>query len=386
MKNIEGPEIFAFLCIFNPMMSVYSSPIPGMDFGTFCVLIFILYMFKDRQRKSYKLPVYFSIILVYTILSTCIGLTGMLYSDFFSILLRLLRFVVVLIVMLGIGFPTYFDKELFVKYLGSATVLVAGYAIFQTLAYYIFGIEVSGIFGPTKLTLDEDLVPESAIDLLYRPPSLFWEPSHASYFMTPYLCYLLFYKGDFKNKKDLLLVLVVSLGILVTTSGQGLAVLSICWAYWFLISLKKLNFGLITFAIILLIVILKHFEVYDTIERVIDSSSNFNAVDARSGGYDMIKALPVTSLIFGFGYGNYDETVYYSSFADIIFCTGYIGLIFVGWMYFRLFINGVRFQKMLVLMSLLLMSGGGIYTASYLCLFLPILFYRKWEPKVRNIR
>ena len=345
--NIQT-KIFTFLCVFNPILGIYSSPIPGMDFGTFAVLLFAFIMLFDNRKKHFRLPGTLSAVLIYTVLCTALGLFGVLFSDFWSVLFRLLRYVIVLVIMIGIGFPTYFNKDLFIKYLGSTSILVAGFAILQTIAYYSTGIKISGIFGPTKLTLDSTNA-ETLVDLMYRPPSLFWEPSHAAYFMTPYLCYLLFSQDALNSRKGKILIAILSLGILVTTSGQGLIILAVCWGLWFLRNLKELKIGMIAFSIIFFIVVLSYFDVFATIERVIDNSGNLNAVDARSGGYDIIKATPKSDLIFGYGFGNYDETIYYSSFAEIIFCTGFVGLFLVLLLYFKAFVKGIRFQKILEL-------------------------------------
>ena len=104
-----------------------------------------------------------------------------------------------------------------------------------------------------------------------------------------------------------------------------------------------------------------------------------NAVEARQGGYLLFDTLSGTYKVFGTGYGNYNDSVYYSSFAEIMFCTGYIGLVLVMLLFLGPLRKGSIFQKVLAVSCVLLMSGGGIYTASYLCLYLPLLVYKNWD-------
>ena len=137
--------------------------------------------------------------------------------------------------------------------------------------------------------------------------------------------------------------------------------------------------------------LLYNFDFSSTINRV-TTTENMNAVEARQGGYLLFDTLSGTYKVFGTGYGNYNDSVYYSSFAEIMFCTGYIGLVLVMLLFLSPLRKGSIFQKVLAVSCVLLMSGGGIYTASYLCLYIPLLVYKNWdivkfEPKaiIKNI-
>ncbi len=364
------------------MMAVYISPIPGVDLGTFFVLVFAFLMLHDKRKKTYKLPKSLLILLVYTFLTTVIGLTGYMYSEPISILLRLFKYLLVLIIMIGVGFPTYFEEGVFMNYLRKASFIVVGYAMVQSLFYFFTGVNLPGTFGPTKVdyTPDESAVAavSSALDYFYRPTSFFYEPSHAAYFMCPYLCYLLFINKDLSDKKIRNAAIFMSLGILVTTSGQGLVSLVACWGIWTLKELKKFNVKAIILLVLAITFIIVNFDVYKIVERVI-TTDEYSGIDARKGGYDIMKETSIYKLILGFGYGNYDQTIYYSSLAEIITCTGIVGLILVINMYLRIYLKGIKFQKVLVIVSFLLMAGGGVYTTCYLCQYLPLLFYNRWN-------
>ena len=81
------------------------------------------------------------------------------------------------------------------------------------------------------------------------------------------------------------------------------------------------------------------------------------------------------------GFGNLPDNMYFSSIADILFTLGIIGLIIVLVLYLKLFIQGKLFQKMLCVVSMILMFGGGLFTATYLLFYLSFIAYRKFELK-----
>ena len=100
-----------------------------------------------------------------------------------------------------------------------------------------------------------------------------------------------------------------------------------------------------------------------------------SAIDARSTGYVSLSLLNEIQRIFGVGYGNYLETMYYTSLADILFCLGYVGLIINIVLFSKLYIKGCVFQRVLVIATCVLMLSGGIYTATYLCYYFPLIIY-----------
>ena len=382
MKWLNSTNIYNFLCVYMPLLYIYRSPIPGVDWGTALVVLFSL-PFLSRNRKHISgMSSTLIVLLLYSVVCTSINLVigTTNYSSLTSIITRLGRFVVVMVVMMGFGFSNHFVPEKFLRLLRGLTLFVAGYAMLQALVFRLTGVKLINVIG----NVSEDFTLTSALDeyeTMYRPPSIFAEPSHASYFMVPYLCYVLFCKpssDDMINKKRFREAIFVSLGILVTTSGQGLTVLAACWGIWFLRSARKLNFKSIAVFFSAFVFLLYNFDFNSTINRV-TTTEGLNAVEARQGGYILFEQLSETYKFIGTGFGNYDDHIYYSSFAEILFCTGYIGLFLMLLLFLQPLWKGQAFQKVLAVSCVLLMAGGGIYTASYLCLYLPLLVYKGWD-------
>ena len=376
MRRHNSTNIYNFLCVYMPLLYIYKSPVPGVDWGTALVVLSAVFFLRGGRRHEGSLSIALVAVLVYSVICTfinlLIGTTN--YSSLASVALRTGRFVVVMVVMMGYGYRNRFVPGKYLKLLRGLTLFVAGYAILQSLAYRLTGIKLINVIG----SVNEDIALSS--DAMYRPASIFLEPSNATYFMVPYLCYVLFCDPSTKrnNKKRFREAIFISLGILFTTSGLGLTVLALTWGIWLLRSAKKLNIKSIIISIAVFAFLLYNFDFNATINRITTTDEQ-NAVDARQVGYYLYENLSATYKMFGTGYGNYDDHIYYSSFAEILFCTGYVGLILVLILILTPLFKGQMIQKVLALSCVLLMMGGGIYTASYLCLYLPLLLYKGWN-------
>ncbi len=372
-RMFSASNIFIFLCVFLPILSSYLSPIPGVDFGTFLVLVFTPYMLCAGKWK-FHLPLLLVVVLIYTFFCTIYALLG---TEFFStptsIVTRTGRFLFLIIILIGRGIPSFYEENKFIRFLGKVSIIVAAYAIIQYIAYYFTGIRLPNIFfsaAKPKPTMFVDIIAE------YRPASFLLEPSHASYYLTPYLCCTLFKKELKKEKNNMLKSFLITLGILCTTSGQGLIIVAICWGIWLFREFKSFNFRRIIVIAVFGVLLLLNFDFSYTINRM-TTTEELNAVDGRMGGYNLISKMDVSELIIGKGFGNYDETVFYASYADIIFCTGFIGLILVVLMFLSFFIKGDFFKRVLILCFLVLMGGSGIYSATFICFFFPLFVSKK---------
>lgn len=374
-------RFYNLLIVFLPILSVYASPLPGFDLGTMLVVIFGIFCLIKNKKIFFKMNYDFAMIIGYTGLITILAIcfSNVRYSSDSSIVLRTVRFILLLVIMIGIGYSHYFDFKYYIKILRKVTLFVAIYAIIQWIWFNITGLKLINVIGTTKQAVEfnENL---GKYETIYRPPSIFLEPSSVTYFVIPYLCYCLFNNKD-KNemKRNIIEAVIISLGLLCTTSGQGIVALIAVWILWMVFGLFKADLNRILW-IIPIIVVFVWISSTNIIEyslnRVFNSGDSMSAIDARSGGYDEYSKLSDVRKIFGVGFGNYNEEIYYSSFADILCSTGIVGLLLVVTFYLRRLIKGAEFQKILVILSFVLMSGGGIYTASLLCFYIPILIYK----------
>lgn len=371
-KRLES--FYAILCVFLPILSIYASPVPGFDLGTTVVILFFFICLINNARVRIELQ--FLILILFTLITTVPVIIGRTetYSPLSSVLMRTLRFVVMLFTLLGIGYASYYSSSKYIKVLRWVSLFAVGYIYLQSLFFYIFGYKLRNVFGPIKGG-GEFSSSLGEYEYVYRPPSFFLEPSHVCYFLIPFLCYVLFSKRNL-NSKSFIEAIFVTGGILLTTSGQGLVVVALCWFIWALLQFKRMKLNNIILIIVPFLILISTVNISYTINRIF-TSDDLNAADARTSGYALVSEMSLPELIMGNGFGNYPEEIYFASFADILFCTGIIGLICVLSLFISLFIRGNTFQKMFILVLLTIMISGGIYTASFLCFYLPLLLERR---------
>ena len=370
------------LIVFLPIFAIYISPIPGVDLGTFLsVVFFTLYILK-RRSITVRHNGAFWIIIIYTLIDTIamLSFSSVRYSSATSIYFRLFRFIFLMVAFIGIDMSEEFDMKRFLRILRAITLFVALYAIAQQLFFRVTGMKLVNVFGRTKQGVVFDPLLGKYQDT-YRPPSIFLEPSSVTYYVVPFLCFCLLsdeYSKVFEKKNEVIDALVISVGVIATTSGLGLASVVIVWLLWIAKILRNRNGRRFFIAIILLAastIALRTSSLINYIIERIFTTSEMSAIDARTTGYYIWDSLTAFHKVFGTGFGNYDETIYYTSIADILFCNGIVGLLLVFVFYMQCYHYGSTYQKGLVYLSFVLMIGGGIYSATYLCFYLPLLMY-----------
>ena len=359
-------KIYAWCIALLPILSSFNSFIPNVDIGTLLLVIFgcygvIRFHTLVINRSIFVLQTYVMLVTVLNLI-----MSTELYSSETSVLMRMMRFIILITITVNIGGYFFFDRKVFIDIYRRIVIVTSLYAIIQFLAYNFFGRILPNISGKMVWTATEAGTMSS-----YRPASFFGEPSNYAYYVVPFLCVLLFC-SEYQVKNRIIDIVIVVLGLICTASSQGIICIGVIAVYFII---KQFRQGINSKTILLILLTTLFLYVFLTNERVLfslnrlSSEHSYSAVDARIGGYYAFLNLGIVQKIFGTGFGNYIQMVYYSSIADILFCTGIIGLIIVVGVYINAFVKGFAYQRAIIVSSLVLMLGGGIYTASLLCLY-----------------
>lgn len=388
---ISIKKVYTFIIIFFPILSIYRSPIAAIDLGTFlmCIVGVTVMLNKacaiELQRRLLPLILYVVVITSISVFSVS------LYSSSAIILMRMLRFVILLGIFSFCN-KEYFDFDYGVHLLQKLTIVASIYLIIQFFVYAASGhILPNFIPGLTKIQglMQSNTLSEYAN--FYRPTSFFLEPSSFVYFAALMLICSLFLQEYTKIRNKNITAILITVAIILSTSGQGFIVLVVAWGCWFLKLLIQKRFdrpkifktiGVFIIMLITIPIIMRSEVITNTLGRIfVEDPNKMSAIDARSGGYDMFNNLSLFRKIVGMGFGNLPDNMYFSSIADILFTLGIIGLIIVLVIYLKLFISGKMFQKMLCIVSIVLMFGGGLFTATYLLFYLSFITYREFAMK-----
>ena len=388
-KNIELRNSWVgffsvFIVLLVPFLAIYRSPIPSVDLGSFFIIVnlFILFikgaLIQKFDIKEFLLwTVYMSLICV----SNLIGPTYDSFQGASYYWLRTLKYFIVIVFMLFLYFRRIFDLKLAIKWLNKLCMLATIFMFAQISLHYILGYNLPGYisafcYSETYISRAE-LLSETFSLQGYRPTSLFSEPAHYSSYVILGIVASLFYG---KERKDFNRALLLTIGILFSTSGQGIVYALIIWLIWLLprresSDLKQVLARLFFLAIGIWLLYSFFNSATGTfiLERILGNKHQGNAIEGRSLPYlNLINGnIPFGVKLFGYGYGNVNLGIFYSSWAFNIWCLGIIGTIYCMVIYLFYFKRSrSRFSKICLFLNIVM----GVFTTSFMGNYMLLCF------------
>ena len=227
-----------------------------------------------------------------------------------------------------------FDEKLIWKSIVVISCIATVGILLQTLCYYLLGTRL--FLCPTNL-MDESIwmnygveTSDQVLNLaLYRPASFFLEPSMFAQYVVLGVMYLRLSEAE--DKKSFRIAVFLSVGVIASTSGIGIASLIVVWvlSYWSEITenkkLLKGLFGILAFVIVFFIAYSISDSLRESVLRIfgLGETSNYNAFSGRTNGVEfMFEALRGTPELW-YGTGEYIVRWYTWGFLGGIFRTIY---------------------------------------------------------------
>lgn len=247
------------------------------------------------------------------------------------------------------------NTEYFVKAITVVSVVASLCIIIQYFCYYILGFHLQLV--PTRLLLAKSeqwvlLAQTGRVSVtgkpirFYRPSAFFLEPSHMFIYMfTPLLINLL---SNNITKKQLRISILLTIGMICSTSGMGIAAAAGAWLLYLGKNSKKNSrldirkFFRPRSALILLILIVFAVCLFlfvpffrNSVLRVISSGSDYkNAVSGRvTGGLSVLNKLKGAKLFLGVADNTHGLDVNLSGFAEEMYKYGIIGT-FISYLFY----------------------------------------------------
>ncbi len=386
-------KIFSFLIVFIPIFSVYKSPLPGVDFSTFCAIIFSFFyiIFCKKIQISINIPFVF---LIFYIIFFSLWLP--IFTTDKEIMLHLLRafkFSYLIIFIFFICYKQLFDVNYSIKILNTLTLFLVLYIFIQKISFSLFGYTLpSGFISLINSDNYIDLDYEKIYENFYRPSSFFIEPAYFSHYVLLGITYNIFGYNYGKLLYNYKYAVIFSIGIFISGSGQGILLTVLIWSIWLIKNLlsKKSHFKFVSnkyiliFFIIFISVPVGYFTmktelVTMSLDRVFTSNIDFggNAVLARMMGYEYFFNLPIIYKIIGVGFGNVPSDVYFSSLSYILYTIGFLGFLIILYIFIRAFYLGDIFQKVFLIVYFILIIGSNTFTATQVCFYFSFIYIDK---------
>lgn len=392
-KKTFGQKVYPWLLVTLPILVQY--PIGPLDLDVIVMLAFFVGCLLFRRHLLVTpLGKYMLGIIGYIVVTVVINLAvGEKFSSASQIVLRAGRYCLYLFIVFFQGNESVDYKSLMRAYRVVAYAATI-YVILQTVAFYGAGITLPNKLGGSSIDAEGEVG---------RLRSFYSEPSVMGYSLVPFIaCSLLGEKYKHSGKGGALDAMFVSIGIILSTSGQGILATAVVWVCWLLIRIKNRQFQ-VKELVLLLAIAAAAVILYKTgiLEFALDRAGNTDeggAIDARMSGYMTLRLLSPLQLLFGTGFGNYVvenlfaldvfyEFVNYSSIAEFLFTLGIVGtalwVVFFG----ILFRRSTACVRVLILAMVVLGTTGcpmtGIFFplwVSLMCVQLPEGMFRPVLP------
>lgn len=390
-------KFYSVILAWIPLLGIYKSFVPGISIGELvlmiCGTLSIYFNNRIKPTNAEKTLVVFAL---YSLFSTMISYMAGLYEFFwFHRLIRILFYIFCI---------CYVSKNLFQECVFFRSMFALSYLLFlgiviQYIIYYSTGNYLR-LYGNILPVMNEELL---NLDYQYiirisvfRPSSLFTEPSHVAQYLMIALTYALYHlKSQNEEKVSIINVIIIGLTMLMSKSLWGYVILLIIFVYWILDSSKEKNSA--SWYIVLPIVIacgsiaLVNSSLFkDTFSRIQFSDlSNSQAFMGRFGGYEILNNLSMLRRIFGTGFAaSVVNKPITNSVLLLLYGSGITGtLIFLLFIFFVVKSNNNIFnwKRTLAVSLFVLMFGSNIlFSTGIILVCTCIIIYNKTDNSERD--
>lgn len=199
----------------------------------------------------------------------------------------------------------------------------------------------------------------------FRPSSFFLEPAHYAEYCSIGVASLLFSNWR-KGHLPTFLAIVISFGIILSTSGLGIVLIGAIWLFK-LIFVKKnrfQSFVIIASVFVILLISLPKTDFFNVIvSRVFNSDQSGNAIYARGNSYLSWLELNPFHKLFGIGYG-LEQNIYMPGLSKYLCRIGLFGvafLLFVVFQHYRFLNYFGKAMSLVWLLTFIMADISGVY-------------------------
>lgn len=358
---------YAFFLACLPIVMMYKFPVLNIGASTLLVGAGMMYalvsVFHLAIETNTKVQIPF--------------LLYFLYAMFKSNNLNVFLCIAVLVHFCAIGIGAV-DNGALRRYIESFSVLAGSLVILQFVVHLIFGIHIP-LIQPSWCLAEMDVYRSSilsginSVEKMYRPSAFFLEPSHLANYCSVGLVSALF-MGEPNYKK----AIIISLGVVCSTSGMGIAVVAIIWAAFpffashGLTKTKIRRICLMGFGVVLVLLILSHMPFFqNALDRILGSNAGqYNAIRGRTLYWKVyIAPLNGSELWLGKGFASLPE-VYFTGIMVLLYAYGITGTVlfylYLGMLFYKAKNWGCR---------LLIGEYGALLLVANLTSFITMIFY-----------
>lgn len=395
----------AFLFSLSPFLYMYRFPFikANVAFYTYLLLFIVtIVMKKGRIKRKDTKAIVFPLVIV--MFFYCIfGLLLIEKSTIYNLGSTNLTSIFTTFTFIAFAVITFNNKRMrdcYRKNIENIAIFMSIVIILQYIFYYIFHTTITvdrSFLLPFKNFFTDGVI--SYINVsgmisngMFRPSAFFLEPAHFSQFCSIGLASLLIREESIINRKAIL----VTLGMILTTSGIGILTVIMLWGYVLVLNNQKLSVKVLTRIIIGLGVLLSILVVFfltssafrmAVLRITTEYAGHSSAIEGRLWSRTFLEDLSGRAKWFGTGfrnipvYGSEKTTYYMTGIIELLYCQGIIGTAIFSAMYLWMFIKAYKSLNKVVAVMLVLflpyLVGSASLGALTLCEYIPFLYLQK---------
>ena len=397
--------ILPFLIVVIPLLRPYSISGINLDILALLVVCFLFVIINRRfPVKNFILKPY-AIFTVYSMLIPPLAAVYLMGGGFSVVFLPLVVYIFISMVAEKSDFQQSFRIYKWI------VIACCVFFFIQEIVYHTTSLRISGLlpFLDNAYTKSLDMSTEDLIERqgsISRSSSIFLEPAHFVQYIAPCLCIMLLKK----ECSSILGILIVTLAMLLSRSGNGMVLLAISYTCYLFSGKVKLGWKLLF--IFVVTGGLLFFSTTQNGEEMLERTSELSTtnMERHSGfvrvyrGYilwnelsDPLKVLGVgkdTGPVFensSFKWMFFSENDrFLNGIQSVLICNGIIGLIIILVFFYRIYkFSAIDIYRRALLYSfLILMFMESIFNSSYMVFYLSLILcdYRKYISSKTQIR
>ena len=389
MSKILVRVFSVFVCVL-PILQYYKVSFLPFNIATMGLIFFGVFFAIERLSLGGTIilnnsPVKKSVCLylLFIVVNLIITTIYYKYSSNWNNYDELFR-MILLVTVFMVG-TSYFDLSEAMRFFGKLMILNSFLIACQNILYYVLRRCV--------LLVIPSLVTEHGY-LLFRGrfAGIYMEPAHFAQCALLVLAYYIFQDAsDVSKSFRKTIIICISIGIIISGSGQGYILLLILFSMWLVtylnkdgITKEKVFLGLMVpiVVIFVLFLLMQIPFVARAANRFTDLEIGFGgtALRGRTWTNEIFKRLPIKQKWIGIGFGHLKDLTrgYSNSLNTHLIQCGYFSILFIANILIALARNGMEFARKFVLLFSIMIYFSEAFNPMWLTFF---LFFLYQEPK-----
>lgn len=391
----QSRRLFTFAVIFSVVGNIYA--VGSLGFGEILIILAIV-LCMLMQGLVIRISVFdmkhsFTLFFIYAViisLSVAMLFSRIPVSEAIERIIRDTFYVVVIFVFSA----SFFERAYARRVIAWLSVALSVFVFIQFFAYLLFHIHFMGLIrflplasGESFIDLKNHYLKMASYQGYIRANGFLDEPARCAHLLSVGLLVLFFSKHErYKGLK----IVIVSVGMVLTTSLNAILLLPVCFLIYYWFSLKqsgrKPKPWIVIFPIAALLAGIVAYFCIPMVQTILQRLQNVKTTTQGSTvlrllrGFAFYGKMPLWSKVFGIGVGNflgfkdafhiitpYEETTeYMNTLSYILVSTGIVGTLLLAAAMRKLYKRTDVLGKSIILLLIVTSLSSSIYSTPYM--------------------